>query len=92
MTAITFDTLKFVRTLRSANFDEAQAEAISSAFRDAQTEAKVATQADVEQLRTEMREMEHRIKLDMIKWMIGIAVAQTAILVGLISNLLPSLQ
>ncbi|MBK1720595.1 DUF1640 domain-containing protein [Thiocystis violacea] len=39
MTAIAFDTLKFVRTLQRAGLPEPQAEAIAEAFREAQTES-----------------------------------------------------
>jgi hypothetical protein len=38
MTAITFDTLKFVRTLKAAGVPEIQAEAFSEAFKDAQSD------------------------------------------------------
>ncbi|MCK9636340.1 MAG: CCDC90 family protein [Methylobacter tundripaludum] len=36
MTAITFDTHKFVRTLKDAGVPESQAEAFSEAFKEAQ--------------------------------------------------------
>ena len=72
MTAITFDTLKFVRTLKDARFDDRQAEAISRAFQDAQDESDVATQADIreidnklDQLRSQIREVELRLTIRM---------------------------
>jgi len=37
MAIVTFDTLKFVRTLKAAGIPENQAEALSEAFRDAQS-------------------------------------------------------
>nr|VFK59562.1 MAG: Protein of unknown function (DUF1640) [Candidatus Kentron sp. TUN]VFK68027.1 MAG: Protein of unknown function (DUF1640) [Candidatus Kentron sp. TUN] len=65
MSAITFDTHRFIRTLQKANFSNEQAEAISNAFRDAQHEADVATKSDVDTLhlkiKTEMQEMELRL-------------------------------
>nr|VFK27217.1 MAG: hypothetical protein BECKMB1821G_GA0114241_102614 [Candidatus Kentron sp. MB]VFK31046.1 MAG: hypothetical protein BECKMB1821I_GA0114274_102015 [Candidatus Kentron sp. MB]VFK75497.1 MAG: hypothetical protein BECKMB1821H_GA0114242_102414 [Candidatus Kentron sp. MB] len=81
MTAIPFDTHDFVQKLRDAGVPNEQA----IAHKDALCDASFATKAD-------LRDMEHRIKIEMIKWMIGIAIAQTAIVVGLISNLLPSLS
>lgn len=85
MTAIPFDTHSFVEKLRDAGVPNEQA----VAHKDVLCDASFATKADIDGLRLEMRGMEHRIKLDMIKWMVGIAIAQTAIVVGLISNLLP---
>ena len=68
MTAITFDTHKFIRRLKEAGIPEAQAEAISEAFREAQGEAELATKGDIgdvrreiADLRRDMREMEYRI-------------------------------
>jgi hypothetical protein len=54
MSTITFDTLKFVRTLKAAGVPENQAEAISEAFRDAQGEAELATKRDIDDLRRDM--------------------------------------
>ncbi|VFM95152.1 MAG: hypothetical protein BECKG1743D_GA0114223_100032 [Candidatus Kentron sp. G] len=72
MTAITFDTLKFVRTLRDAQFNEYQAEAISRAFQGAQDESKAATQAELreidnklDKLRSQIREVELRLTIHM---------------------------
>nr|VFJ69815.1 MAG: hypothetical protein BECKFM1743C_GA0114222_105341 [Candidatus Kentron sp. FM]VFJ70540.1 MAG: hypothetical protein BECKFM1743A_GA0114220_105531 [Candidatus Kentron sp. FM]VFK18047.1 MAG: hypothetical protein BECKFM1743B_GA0114221_105211 [Candidatus Kentron sp. FM] len=84
MNAIPFDTHEFVETLSEAGIPREQAIAHKNALR----KAAFATSADIDQLRLEMREMEQRIKLDMIKWMVGIAIAQTAAVVGLIGALL----
>nr|VFK25618.1 MAG: hypothetical protein BECKLPF1236C_GA0070990_1002317 [Candidatus Kentron sp. LPFa] len=69
MTAITFDTLKFVQTLKEAEFSERQAEAISRAFKDAQHESEVATRADIHELDnklcSKMREIELRLTIRM---------------------------
>jgi hypothetical protein len=48
MSAITFDTLKFVRTLKDSGFEEKQAEAVAKAFQDASSEAELATKRDGE--------------------------------------------
>ena len=43
MTTITFDTHKFIRTLKEAGVPESQAEAFSDAFKEAQGEAELAS-------------------------------------------------
>ncbi|SJM94289.1 conserved hypothetical protein [Crenothrix polyspora] len=57
MATITFDTLKFVRTLKAAGVPENQAEAISEAFKDAQGEAALATQHDVDNVRRDIDDL-----------------------------------
>lgn len=47
MTTITFDTLKFVRTLKEAGVPERQAEAISEAVRSAQIESEPIIRPDL---------------------------------------------
>lgn len=63
MTAITFDTHKFVRRLKEAGLPEMQAEAIADAFRDAQGEAELATKQDIADLRRDLRELESRLTI-----------------------------
>lgn len=64
MTTITFDTHKFVRTLKEAGVPETQAEAFSDAFKEAQGEAELATQRDINDVRRDIddlrRDMESR--------------------------------
>lgn len=87
MTAITFDTYKFVQTLQAAGFDQKQAEAVSSAFKEAAGEAELATKADLRELKTEiellrrdmtgaMTSMEARImgEIKLNRWMLGVIV------------------
>jgi len=52
MSAVTFDTLEFVNTLKSAGMPAEQAEAVSVAVRKAQANADVATKDDVRGLDT----------------------------------------
>jgi len=54
MTSATFDTHKFVRRLKEAGLPETQAEAIADAFRDAQSEAELATKYDIAELQTSL--------------------------------------
>lgn len=76
MTAITFDTLKFVERLKHSGISEKQAKAISEAFKDAQFEAEVATKSD-------LRELEYRMIIKfgmMLTVAIGIIVTLQKIL------------
>jgi len=50
MSAVTFDTLKFVETLEQAKLPREQASAIAAAVRDAQLTTDVATKADLANL------------------------------------------
>jgi len=60
MVAVTFDTLKFVKTLKAAGVPEAHAEAFFSAVRDSHETAELATKAD-------LREHESAIRHDFEK-------------------------
>ena len=68
MSAITFDTLKFVEKLKSAGVPEAQAkaeaEALVSAFSEAM-DAQIATKSDIHRIEKE---------LAVLKWMSGIVM------------------
>jgi hypothetical protein len=94
MTAITFNTLKFVDRLRAAGIPEAQAKAIAEAMREAQGEAELATVRDlrelgeitrheVELVRRGLKDLEQRmtIKLGAI---LVVAVSVVAVLVKLL--------
>jgi len=78
--AITFDPLRFARTL-------GQAETISTAVHDARKSADVATKGDVAELRTEVKAdiRELSAKVDLIKWRLGIILV--AVLAPLIKSL-----
>jgi hypothetical protein len=76
MTAITFDTHKFVRRLEEAGIPEQEAEAIVNAFRDAQGEAELAT-------KTDLRELEYRLIIKLGTMLVA-AVGAVAVLVKLL--------
>ncbi len=76
MAAITFDTLKFVTRLKESGLSESQAIAITEAFRDAHTEAEVATKAD-------LRELEQRLVIK-IGGMVVVTVGLVAAVVKLL--------
>jgi len=83
MAAVTFDTLKFVKTLQAAGLDAPQAEAIASAVRDSHESADLATKSDIRELKAEMRELELRMTIKLGTMMvasIGIVAALVKLL------------
>lgn len=70
MATVTFDTHKFVRKLKEAGFDEKQAEAVSEAFRDAQSETDPLTKKD---LQIELAPVKSDLLI--VKWMLGLVFA-----------------
>jgi len=74
--AITFDTLKFVETLEEAGVERRQASAIASAVRDSHDAADTATKGD-------LREMELRLRSDMMAMENRLLIKMGAMLVAL---------
>ena len=82
MSAITFDTLAYVKKLREAGVDEKQAEAQAAALVSVlkETSGELATKQDVDRLRDQMD-----AKLTLLQWMLGFNLAlSTAVLWALI--------
>jgi len=77
MSAVTFDTLKFVETLQEAGVDNHVAKAISKAVRDSHEAADLVTKGDLREmeLRMEAKHEALRAELNLIKWMMGIMLA-----------------
>ncbi|WP_130472748.1 DUF1640 domain-containing protein [Candidatus Magnetaquicoccus inordinatus] len=69
MIAITFDTLKFVETLKASGFDEPQAKGMATAILEVQKSNldEVATKADIQDVKRDIKELELRITADMAK-------------------------
>jgi hypothetical protein len=80
MSTVTFDTLKFVKRLEEAGMSQREAEAIataqSEAFEELTKTKEIATKTDL-----------HELKYDMLKWIVGLAFAQFALLVGILLKL-----
>nr|VFJ74615.1 MAG: Protein of unknown function (DUF1640) [Candidatus Kentron sp. FM]VFK23394.1 MAG: Protein of unknown function (DUF1640) [Candidatus Kentron sp. FM] len=76
MTTITFDTLEFTRRLTDAGVSREQAEATADAMKEAVSKSDLVNKNDL-----------HELKIDLIKWMIGLLIAQTALLVALFDAL-----
>ncbi len=81
MATITFDTHKFIRKLKEAGIPEQQAEAISEAFQDAQSEANLATKQDLEvAVKT--------LEANLVRWIVGAGFLQTALIAALLIKLM----
>ena len=78
MASITFDTLKLVKRLKAAGFEESQAEALSEAFKETQETSlgDLATKQELKELRLEMQG-----EFRLLKWMIGVMFAGVVSLV-----------
>jgi hypothetical protein len=66
MSAITFDTHKFVRKLQEGGFDQKQAESLTEAMRAAIDESELVTKKD---LQIELAPL--KADLLVLKWMVG---------------------
>lgn len=76
MSTVTFDTLKFVKTLEASGIDAKQAEAIASAYRDASADQELVTKRD---LQIELAPI--KAELLVIKWASGLIIAGTITLI-----------
>jgi len=76
MSTVTFDTLKFVKTLEASGIDTKQAEAIASAYRDATSDQELVTKID---LQLELAPI--KSELHMMKWMMGLILGGVVALV-----------
>ena len=84
---ITFDTLAYCKTLQSAGMSQQQAEAMAKAQKAVMEELvaakELATQADILRLENRMESNKH----ELLKWMMGMLVAQSALIVAVITIL-----
>lgn len=97
MSTITFDTLQFVQRLKKAGIAEAEAEAIAEAVRDVQASGEVATKQDIALIRQDLEvtkaHLEVKIaetKADLVRWVVGVGVLQTALIAAMLLRLIPS--
>ncbi|MBF0418854.1 MAG: DUF1640 domain-containing protein [Magnetococcales bacterium] len=90
MTTITFDTHKYIKTFKSAGFEERQAEALA----DAQTGfvqqveetrlKELATKGDLRQLELKLEDKIAESKAETIKWMFGVATGQAMFIIAIL--------
>jgi hypothetical protein len=66
MTTVTFDTLKFVETLRASGFEETQAKGMAAAIQEVQKSNldEVASKADIQEVKRDIKELELSSKRD----------------------------
>ena len=84
--SITFDTLAYVKKLRSAGVPEKQAEIQAETFAEI-LEERVATKQDLKELELALKHDLANIKAEIIKWVAGMLVAQAAIVATLVNLL-----
>ena len=88
MTTVTFDTLGYFEKLTAAGVPDAQAkvqvEAMQGVVRqyDESSRKDLATKGDIQDVRNEIAHTKHEI----LKWVLGIALAQTAVIVAVIGT------
>jgi hypothetical protein len=84
MATVTFDTHKFINTLKAAGFQEQQAEAVAEAFKQAQSDQQPVTREYLDyRLKADLADL----KLDLIKWVTGALIAQAAVIATLVKLL-----
>ncbi len=80
MTAITFDTLAYSKTLQDAGMPREQADALANAQKKAidemVTAKELATRADIQDVRLEIE----KVRSELLKWQLGIGLALAAIM------------
>lgn len=94
MTVITFDTLMYAKKLEKAGFSPEQAEVQAETLKEIvennqkSIEENIATKKDLKETETVLRhELDLKIaelKSELIKWMLGFLVAQSAIIISCI--------
>lgn len=82
MASITFDALKFAEKLISVGVPEAQAKAQASALSEV-LEINLKDPVTKEHLDYKLAEL----KADLIKWVLGLALAQSGLLLGILLKL-----
>ncbi|MEO5341686.1 MAG: hypothetical protein H7837_14435 [Magnetococcus sp. MYC-9] len=98
--AIPFDTLAFVKKLETAGVPSAQAEAQAEALSGVLQKVEeyrlqeLATKGDILRLEGEIEKAETRMEVkievaknETIKWMVGLALAQLAMMAGILMTL-----
>jgi hypothetical protein len=94
MSTLTFDTLKFANQLKTpgvpAVHAEAEAKALAEVFETNLSE--LATKADLQEVETGLRHEMASMKFELLKWIIGLAIAQAGLLTGLIGLLIGLLK
>ncbi len=86
MSSLTFDTLAYVKKLKAAGMPELQAEVQAETFAEIIDE-KFATKQDLKELELALKRDIADAKIEIIKWVAGMLVAQAAIVATLVKLL-----
>jgi Protein of unknown function (DUF1640) len=100
MSAVTFDTLKYVERLKLAGVSDEQAKAEVEALAEALNETiairDLATKKDIKDLELAVKQDMGQLRVDMeatkaelIKWMAGLLLAQAALIAALVKLMPP---
>ncbi len=84
--SVTFDTLAYVKKLKSAGVPEKQAEVQAETFAEI-LEERIVTKQDLKELELALKHDLANIKSEIIKWVAGMLVAQAAIVATLMKLL-----
>ena len=93
MSAVAFDTLKFVEKLESGGFTPQQAKAATQAFAEASADQhatksdSAAVRGDIETLRLATKSDLAEVKAEILKWMFGTIGFQTVVILGAVLTL-----
>ena len=91
MSGITFDTLKYVDRLEKAGVSreqaKAEAEALQEALGEAHDKAALTTKSDLKETELLIKRDIETAKFEMLKWMVGLLLAQTGIIAALVKLL-----
>lgn len=80
MSTVTFDTLKFVKTLKASGIDAKQAESIAAAYRDASNDQELVTKDGLKpELQTELAPI--KTELQVMKWMNSLVLGGIIVLI-----------
>jgi DNA-binding transcriptional MerR regulator len=81
MATVTFDTLKFVETLKEAGVPEPQAKAFSTAVQESHEAAELATKEDIAELRHEISDLRKDIDAKFEKLELRMTIKLSSIVV-----------
>ena len=80
MGTVTFDTLKFVETLKKSGFEDEKAKAIAAAYQDASNDQQLVTKTDLEiALQKELAPIKSEMQL--MKWMLTVVLGGIVMLI-----------
>ena len=96
MTTLAFDTLGYFEKLKAAGVPDAQAKVQVEAMQDIvkaydeSSRKELATKGDIQDIHAEFQKVRNEIqdvKHEILKWMMGMLVAQSALILAVISYL-----